>query len=301
MRCSGGGQRTTPAAVSERGSQTCWRGALRPPGRCEPLTWLRNKLQLLCLFCLQALYQDDETYPASSCDTSRDLSFASHTIRQAYSTVAESSPNLDLRFILPLSTSSHPPPTLRHKVGVVMSHVTSFSTLGKLPSYKLLIQRVSHDLSLMFQPLSLLGDNEGVELSPQLAPLACYDHVALGGTFDLLHMGHRLLLTESLLLSRRRLLVGVADGHLLESKVLPELIAPVGERVEGVRDFLEDVKYDVHHQVVSQGVGTWYTANLTVCFEATLVFIVKLLKGTSVFLQLFSMSLMRLPLLAHLH
>lgn len=206
---------------------------------------------------MQALYHDVEahtTSPASSCDQSRDVSLAAHTIRQAYYHVAETSPNLDLRFILPPSTSSHSPPTLHHKVGVVMSHLTSFAALGKTPSYKLLSQRVSAtsgDLSLMFQPLSSVADDEGVQFSAPLPPVTGHDHVALGGTFDHMHMGHRLLLTESLLLSRKRLLVGVADGHLLESKVLPELIAPVGERVRSVRDFLEDVKCDIQHQVVS--------------------------------------------------
>ena len=45
--------------------------------------------------------------------------------------------------------------------------------------------------------------------------------------------------------------MGVADGHLLESKVLPELISPCGERVEGVRAFLEDTQWSLVHQVAS--------------------------------------------------
>ena len=185
---------------------------------------------------------------------SGDLSVAAHNIRQAYCHVARVSPNLDLRFIFPTSTPSHSLPTLHHKVGVVMSHIVPFSALGKKTSYQLLSQRVSvtsDDLSQMFHPLSSVGDDEGVEYSAsQLPPLAGFDHVALGGTFDHIHMGHRLLLTESLLLARKRLLVGVADGYLLERKVLPELIAAVEQRVEGVRAFLEDVKCDIHHQVV---------------------------------------------------
>jgi hypothetical protein len=209
----------------------------------------------------EAIYHDEV-----SSTSSRDLSHAAHTIRQAYYHVAQTSPNLDLRFILPHYTPSHP--LLRHNVGVVMSHLTSFSALGKTPSYKLLSQRISlssEDLALMFQPLSLVGDNEEGEFSTPLPPLASYDHVALGGTFDLMHTGHRLLLTESLLLSRRRLLVGVADGHLLESKILPELIAPVGERVEGVRAFLEDVKCDIQHQVVIESATFLYTASSVLC------------------------------------
>ena len=101
----------------------------------------------------------------------------------------------------------------------------------------------------MFQHLSL--GEEGREEATISAPQATFDHVVLGGTFDHMHMGHRLLLTESLLLSRKRLVVGVADGTLLESKVLPELIAPCDERIEEVREFLEDVHCSINHQVVS--------------------------------------------------
>lgn len=192
--------------------------------------------------------------------SSRDISLAAHTIRQAYFQVAQTSPNLDLRFILPptslpTSTPSPPPPTLRHQVGVVMSHMTSFSALGQTQAYRLLTQRVPttpDDLSKMFQHLSLeeRGAGEGAKMAA-LPPLASYDHVALGGTFDHLHMGHRLLLTESLLLARQRLVVGVADESLLESKILCELISPCEERVEGVREFLEDVQWGVQHQVAS--------------------------------------------------
>ena len=140
-------------------------------------------------------------------------------------------------------------------MGVVLSHITSFSALGEVPSYQLLTQRVltnSDDLSHKFQPLLLEeGEREGSTVTEPLPPLTGYNHVVLGGTFDHMHMGHRLLLTESLLLSQQRLVVGVADGHLLESKILPELISPCGERVEGVRAFLEDTRWSVTHQVVS--------------------------------------------------
>ena len=198
---------------------------------------------------------------SSSPDVS-DVSLSAHTIRLAYFHVAQTNPNLDLRFILPhtpspTSPSPHPPPPprLHHAVDVVLSHMTSFAILGESPSYKLLSQRVgvaSDDLCRMFRHLSVEeGEGEGDKLSAPLPPRTRYDHVVVGGTFDRMHTGHRLLLTESLLLSRKRLVVGVADGPLLESKLLPELMASCEERVERVRAFLEDTSWGVHHQVVS--------------------------------------------------
>lgn len=43
------------------------------------------------------------------------------------------------------------------------------------------------------------------------------DDVALGGTFDNLHWGHKVLLTEGVLLARKRLIVGVTDFNMIKS------------------------------------------------------------------------------------
>ena len=40
-----------------------------------------------------------------------------------------------------------------------------------------------------------------------------YANSILGGTFDHLHVGHKLMLTESVMLTRDSLLVGVTDGY----------------------------------------------------------------------------------------
>jgi len=68
-----------------------------------------------------------------------------------------------------------------------------------------------------------------------------YDHVCLGGTFDILHEGHFALLTEAVLLTRKRLVVGVSTGPLLAKKKLRALIAPAAERVAGVEEFVRQL------------------------------------------------------------
>jgi phosphopantetheine adenylyltransferase/dephospho-CoA kinase len=65
-----------------------------------------------------------------------------------------------------------------------------------------------------------------------------YENSILGGTFDRLHIGHKMLLSECVLLTRNRLLIGMADGPLLAKKKLAELIEDIDVRCKEVRDFL---------------------------------------------------------------
>ncbi|KAM6164469.1 bifunctional coenzyme A synthase [Rhynchocyon petersi] len=73
-------------------------------------------------------------------------------------------------------------------------------------------------------------------------PVRCYNHGAVGGTFDRLHNAHKVLLSVSCILAQERLVVGVADQDLLKSKLLPELLQPYAVRVERLSEFLADIK-----------------------------------------------------------
>ncbi|KAJ8942036.1 hypothetical protein NQ318_002790 [Aromia moschata] len=60
-------------------------------------------------------------------------------------------------------------------------------------------------------------------------------HAVLGGTFDRLHLAHKLLLSEAVLRSSEKLTVGVTDETMLESKLLPELIEDMDVRINNVK------------------------------------------------------------------
>ncbi|XP_043282731.1 bifunctional coenzyme A synthase [Venturia canescens] len=85
--------------------------------------------------------------------------------------------------------------------------------------------------------------------SPVQDGVKVYKNVVLGGTFDRLHEGHKILLSEAVLRCSDKLTVGVTDTNMLKGKILWELIEPCTKRIENLRDFLEDVdpltRYDL--------------------------------------------------------
>ena len=69
-----------------------------------------------------------------------------------------------------------------------------------------------------------------------------FDHVTVGGTFDGLHFGHRKLLTlavSSVTPLTGRLMVGVTVDAMLTHKAYRAYLPSLGERMQGVRDFLQ--------------------------------------------------------------
>lgn len=77
-----------------------------------------------------------------------------------------------------------------------------------------------------------------------------YSSVVIGGTFDCIHGGHKILLSEALLRCRDRLTCGVADGPLLKNKTLAELIEPCDKRISNVRELAVDIDPTVSYNIV---------------------------------------------------
>lgn len=77
-----------------------------------------------------------------------------------------------------------------------------------------------------------------------------YPHTVLGGTFDRLHIAHKLLLTEAMLRARTKVTIGVTEENMLKSKSLWELIEPVNYRIAKVKEFMNDVCPELEANVV---------------------------------------------------
>ena len=65
-----------------------------------------------------------------------------------------------------------------------------------------------------------------------------FDFSIVAGTFDRLHIGHKILLSESVLLTKKKLLIGITDEAMIKKKLLYELIEPLNIRIDNVRRFL---------------------------------------------------------------
>ena len=89
------------------------------------------------------------------------------------------------------------------------------------------------------------NDNGGGLLGGARIPSkSLFNSVAVGGTFDGMHYGHRKLLTlavSSVQPQTGKLLIGVTVDEMLRHKQLAELIPTVEERIEGVRRFVHQL------------------------------------------------------------
>eukprot|EP01028_Stygiella_incarcerata_P012607 TRINITY_DN79362_c0_g1_i1.p2 TRINITY_DN79362_c0_g1~~TRINITY_DN79362_c0_g1_i1.p2 ORF type:complete len:171 (+),score=45.63 TRINITY_DN79362_c0_g1_i1:213-725(+) len=81
-----------------------------------------------------------------------------------------------------------------------------------------------------------------------------YSRVALGGTFDRIHAGHKMLLDLAVSAVTDHpdstLYIGLADGPLLERKSLKELIQPWEDRRQQIIDYVESARHPSFHMMI---------------------------------------------------
>ncbi|CCM06878.1 uncharacterized protein FIBRA_09186 [Fibroporia radiculosa] len=114
-----------------------------------------------------------------------------------------------------------------------------------------------HLASIQHRPdVVLLPPSEHTRLShvpphssrTRLPPL--YPVVAMGGTFDHLHAGHKILLSMAAWIASERLIVGITDDVLLKNKANKEVLEDLPARTARTRAFLERFKPGLFHDIV---------------------------------------------------
>jgi len=77
-----------------------------------------------------------------------------------------------------------------------------------------------------------------------------YPVVALGGTFDHLHAGHKILLSMAAWIADEKVIVGVTDDALLTKKDNRDVLESLSERMQGVQRFMEIFKPSLVYDIV---------------------------------------------------
>ncbi|KAG6376211.1 hypothetical protein JVT61DRAFT_2186 [Boletus reticuloceps] len=76
-----------------------------------------------------------------------------------------------------------------------------------------------------------------------------YPVIAMGGTFDHLHAGHKILLSMTAWIATRKVIVGITVDALLKKKSNPHLVESFHTRADKTRSFLvlfrPDLEYDI--------------------------------------------------------
>ncbi|KAH8242439.1 hypothetical protein KR032_006522, partial [Drosophila birchii] len=150
---------------------------------------------------------------------------------------------LDLRVLVsPLRPGACGAPKLRQPVDLLFSDA----------HHPELCERLRAELNIS-KPTIFLEDTASSDLSGHedtaQAPKV-YPSVVLGGTFDRIHLGHKIFLTQAVLRACKRLVVGVTTSAMTKGKTLPDLILPVEERIARLREFLTDIDSTLQYEIV---------------------------------------------------
>lgn len=182
------------------------------------------------------------------------LAAVQQRLQQLYQAVARHS-RLDVRVLLPPADGGAAAASRLADLGALLAPASDVLTLERLNA-----ERAGgglapvHQVELPEWPLAragtaVLASHAGTaalldELSAAGGEslVGSSDSVVVGGSFDRLHAGHKLLLSTAALCARRRLVVGVAGEPLLRRKHLRELIQPLHHRTAAAEGFVASVR-----------------------------------------------------------
>ncbi|KAL1721077.1 hypothetical protein EV715DRAFT_249420 [Schizophyllum commune] len=111
------------------------------------------------------------------------------------------------------------------------------------------VMRLPHTYLSPFVAVSSLGPPTPLSTDEDLTD-SQFPVVALGGTFDHLHAGHKILLSMAVWIAREKLIVGLTDDALLERKRYAEVLESFFVRETRLRAFLMLVNPALTYDIV---------------------------------------------------
>ena len=171
---------------------------------------------------------------------------ASNIVQKVYSHSFSVAPALDVRVILTgFKGHSTIPTATKYPVKQVM---VDFCPPARLHYF---VQRYRSYLNNSNPAVLIdaLDPEETISSNESSGDGKVYKSIVGGGTFDCIHNGHKVLVTEGLLRCSDVFTIGMADGPLTSKKTLNELIAPVDTRIKNLRDLLIDIDSSVEYRL----------------------------------------------------
>ncbi|KAG7308513.1 hypothetical protein JYU34_005725 [Plutella xylostella] len=172
---------------------------------------------------------------------SSDCGAISQQIVNVYSKVTSQCNNLDVRLILKPFDNIKKINTA-HSIDLILYDNSLAKEVDRLKESVVSLQSGYNVQSID------LKDEQTPETATET--VKTYEYVVLGGTFDRLHNGHKILLSQAALRTTKLLTVGVTDVNMIKSKKLWELIEPVETRIKSVLEFLTDINPTIEYNVL---------------------------------------------------
>lgn len=168
---------------------------------------------------------------------------------EVYTKAASLCTDIDVRVLLPAALLTSNPRATANPIELCIGNTSS---IRNLMEFEHIVNKryVFHNGTFRLKYLQAaddLQDRDNTDINKTeetdlLKDLHTYPGVVIGGTFDRIHNGHKLLIGAAALLATKKITVGVADGPLLQGKVLEELIESVEERIKSVEELIDDMK-----------------------------------------------------------
>ncbi|KAG9017181.1 hypothetical protein FRB90_001447 [Tulasnella sp. 427] len=118
------------------------------------------------------------------------------------------------------------------------------------PSTEVEASIISQQVPWTYDTIRLSPPSPSSETVKKAEKPSNYPVAALGGTFDHLHAGHRILLSMSAWIASRKVIVGMTDDVLLQRKANREVMEHLPVRTERVKSFLELFKPGLEYDIV---------------------------------------------------
>ncbi|XP_014600315.1 PREDICTED: bifunctional coenzyme A synthase isoform X1 [Polistes canadensis] len=217
-----------------------------------------NRISLLLTFVnkhiLKTLYiqylPEQHLFPPENCTLKlHKLPYYAETVANIYKVASQMCYRLDIRILLArLKDPTFAVINTKNPVEIVI-----FDKIINSKTIDIFIQNCIVNVSrecnyLTFAAKKEDGTHSNVGQCTSIQKM--HKSVVLGGTFDRLHNGHKIFLSEAVLYSEEKLTVGITDTNMLTGKLLWELIEPCSKRISKVKEFLEDVDPLVSYDIV---------------------------------------------------